>query len=174
MGDLFPNATAEESCRGWGAAISQGLSLAFNQKAVVPDITVDTSVFVYPLVENGLPTHVGILDGTLALRVELGGLSGIISDYDADDGYDVLANIAGILQCSDGSEGASCLKVNSTEAYDEYMSDYSPLADISLSPSGRMFPIVNYGPTILGATITPQYAKTVYGANGIGSGLGMT
>merc|ERR1712072_1317838 len=173
MGDLFPNATAEESCRGWGAAISQGLSLAQSQKAVVPDITVDTSVFVYPLVENGLPTHVGILDGTLAVRMELGGLSGIISDYDADDGYDVLANIAGILQCSDGSEGASCLKVNSTEAYDEYMSDYSPLAPFSLGSFG-MFPIAGYGPKILGATVTPEYAKMVYGANGTGSGLGMS
>merc|ERR1711959_58341 len=90
-----------------------------------------------------------------------------------DDGYDVLANIAGILQCSDGSEGASCLKVNSTEAYVEYMSDYSPLADISLGYF-QMFPIVMYGPTILGATVTPEYAKMVYGANGTGSGLGMS
>ena len=172
-GDLFPNATAEESCRGWGAAISQGLSLAVPDRAVVPDITVDTSVFVYPLVENGLPTHVGILDGTLAVRMELEGLSEIISDYDADNGYGVLTELADSLQCSDGKEGASCMKVNSTDAYYEYDSDYVPLAGLSLR-SSAMFPVFNYGASILGATITPQYAKAVYGANGTGSGLGMS
>ena len=79
---------------------------------MVPDITVYTSVFVYPLMEKGLPTHVGILDGTLAVRMELGGLSEIISDYDTDDGYGVLTEFEDVLQCSDGKGGTSCMKLH--------------------------------------------------------------
>jgi len=68
-GDLFPNATAEQSCQAWGSGVSIGLSRVFPDTAVVADITVDISAFAYPLVENGLPTFVGVAEPTLAVCI---------------------------------------------------------------------------------------------------------
>ena len=74
-GDLFADQSEEEaeaSCRGW----AQGITLALASQAgsiggiaVQPAITADTSVFVYDLASNGLPTFAGVSGGRLAARV---------------------------------------------------------------------------------------------------------
>ena len=78
-GDLFPDLSPEEagaSCRKWAHGMTMALASVGSPIAVQPEITADTSVFVYDLESNGLPTFAGIDNGILAARV---------SDFDTAD-----------------------------------------------------------------------------------------
>ena len=178
-GDLFPDLSPEEagaSCRKWAHGMTMALASVGSSTggiAVQPEITADTSVFVYDLESNGLPTFAGIDNGILAARV---------SDFDTADLPEIdlpeednatyvtlWESIVQNFECSDGSVTDVCFTVdnnnnNNFEAYD-------PAA---FMPGARAFPFFGL-PISLGATVTPEYAKATYGgANGTASGLGMS
>ena len=148
-----------------------GLSLAFPSVAVVAEVTADTSVFAFPLVENGLPTFVGIANPTLAVRVPDFNASAVLggSDGEAADGgggdEDPLAETLSVLACPGGGSTAACLTVNFTEVLP---------GDFRFVGGSSFFPFFMW-PRLLGATVTPEYAKAAYGgANGTASGAGMS
>jgi len=170
-GDLFPSATADQSCKVLGDGVTLGLSLAFPSVAVVAEVTADTSVFAFPLVENGLPTFVGIANPTLAVRVPDFNASAVLggSDGEAADGgggdEDPLAETLSVLACPGGGSTAACLTVNFTEVLP---------GDFRFVGGSSFFPFFMW-PRLLGATVTPEYAKAAYGgANGTASGAGMS
>ena len=176
-GDLFPSEEADKACKEW----SEGITLAMANfkpdlggKAVTPDITADTSVFVYDLEENGLPTFVGINDGILSVRVsdfERG------SDLDTDNGTypDIYDTFLENFKCPEGSEDDACFEVDYANHWDSagtFMGTPSYNDQWALWPPP--FPFTLY-PISIGATVTPDYAKEKFGgADGTGSGVGMS
>ena len=61
-GDLFPDLSPEEagaSCRKWAHGMTMALASVGSPIAVQPEITADTSVFVYDLESNGCPRSPG-------------------------------------------------------------------------------------------------------------------
>ena len=177
-GDLLgageTEAEAEQFCRILGEGVTLGLSLVYPSVAIVAEITADTSVFAFPLVENGLPTFVGISDPTLAVRIpdfDASAVLGGSSNGGGDGGggaEDPLAEALSALACPGGGSTAACLTVNFTET------DPSDLTDGFLGHADGVFPFFRW-PALLGATVTPEYAKAAYGgANGTASGVGMS
>jgi hypothetical protein len=189
-GDLFPTERAEKACQEW----SEGVTLAMASfkteiggKAVVPDITVDTSVFVYDLAENELPTFVGINDGILDVRVsdfELGSELGSVAaglPVDTNNGtypeiYDIILQN---FQCSDGSGDDACFSVDYSNDPDGetaawFMGYSSEKFGFFRALPTPPFPFTYFSMNF-GATITPDYAKKMFGgADGTGSGVGMS
>ena len=175
-GDLFPDLSPEEagaSCRKWAHGMTMALASVVSSIggiAVQPEITADTSVFVYDLESNGLPTFAGIYNGILAARV---------SDFDTADlpelDLPAVDNVTYVtlwesivqdFECSDGSETDVCFTVNNNNNFEA-----NPAA---FMPGASAFPFFG-SPVSLGATVTPEYAKATYGgANGTASGLGMS
>ena len=176
---LFPSEGADEACQEW----SKGITLAMANfkpdlggKAVTPDITADTSVFVYDLEENGLPTFVGINNGILGVRVsdfERG------SDLDTDNGTypDIYDTILENFQCLEGSEDDACFGMdyaNDEDTAGMFMGLSSPSFNNQWALPSPPFPFTSY-PINIGATVTPDYAKEKFGgAGGTGSGVGMS
>ena len=176
-GDLFADQSEEEaeaSCRGW----AQGITLALASQAgsiggiaVQPAITADTSVFVYDLASNGLPTFAGVSGGRLAARVpdfDSADLPERELPVEDDDTYPGLwESIVQRIQCSDGSGADVCFTV-------DYKNDAESATEFMVLAQALPFPFFS-SPVSLGATITPEYAKAAYGgANGTASGLGMS
>jgi hypothetical protein len=178
-GDLFPDLSPEEagaSCRKWAHGMTMALARVASSIggiAVQPEITADTSVFVYDLESNGLPTFAGIDNGILAARVSDFDTADLPElDLPAEDNATYVTLWESIVQnfeCSDGSETDVCFTVDNNN--NNNFEDYDPDA---FMPGATAFPFFDL-PISLGATVTPEYAKATYGgANGTASGLGMS
>ena len=176
-GDLFPAETAEQSCRDWGRGMTLGMASTISDIAILPQITVDTTVFVYNLEE--LPTFVGLSDAdtrTVVTDFDFGaakvsGKGGLAELVRLETGLKHL----GYFNCEkEDDSAAACFNVDMVHRDASFFVESSESYPFSAPSHASMY---SNTPLILGATVTPDYAKRAYGAGGnapgTASGLGM-
>ena len=124
--------------------------------------------------ENGLPTFVGVTESALAVCISDFTVPSAVLDGSGGGGDEDWGGNGRVAAAFDfhaclgggggGGSAAACLIVNTTEMF---LSD-KPWVQTSV------YPFLNT-PTLLDATVSPEYAKAAYGgADGAASGVAMT